>query len=159
MSVIAPNPQVQKTIMDGLADLGSRIDTATSTRNSRAAELHALQTWSLSMIPLENIPDLTSSPPVSRAAGSTASIPLSRAPSPATESSFTPHKCLRMSVNDGADGLVDSQCCSADAGGSTVWGASSLLLPHHYLLLSKTSELRGGCVELDRLPECQSVRA
>ena len=42
MSVIAPNPQVQKTIMDGMADLASRIDTATSTRNSRAAELHAL---------------------------------------------------------------------------------------------------------------------
>ena len=111
MSVIAPNPQAQKTIMDGMADLASRIDTATSTRNSRAAELHALQTRSFPMMPLENIPDLAPSPPANapRVTASMTSLPLSHAPSPTPESSFTPNKCLRLSANDGRDGLVDTQ--------------------------------------------------
>ena len=109
MSVIAPNTQAQNTILDGMADLARRIETATNNRDSRAAELHSLQTRALPMMPLEDIPDIAPLPHGNRTDRSIASLPRSRAPSPSSEPSFTPHKRLRTSGNDGRDDIQEEQ--------------------------------------------------
>jgi hypothetical protein len=58
MSLMAPNPQAQNAILDSVASLTSRIETATTTRDSRALELRSLQSRSLPMMPFTQIPDL-----------------------------------------------------------------------------------------------------
>jgi hypothetical protein len=59
MYVLAPTPQAQGIILDSVSNLSSRIETATAARDSRAQELHALQTRSLPMLGFNEIPDLT----------------------------------------------------------------------------------------------------
>ena len=59
MSVMAPNSQAQQMILDSIATLTSRIDTAISIRDARAQELRSLQSRSLPMLTPGRIPDLT----------------------------------------------------------------------------------------------------
>ena len=58
MSVLAPNSQAQQMILDSIANLTNRIDTATSIRDARAQELRSLQSQSLPMLAPARIPDL-----------------------------------------------------------------------------------------------------
>ena len=58
MSVMAPNSQAQQVILESIATLTDRINTAISVRDARAQELRSLQSRSLPMLTPGRIPDL-----------------------------------------------------------------------------------------------------
>lgn len=58
MSVMAPNSQAQQIILESIATLTNRIDTAISIWDARAQELRSLQSRSLPMLTPGRIPDL-----------------------------------------------------------------------------------------------------
>jgi outer membrane murein-binding lipoprotein Lpp len=109
MSVLAPTPQAQQAVQDNVTTLQARINAASTTRDSRAAELYALQSRALPMLPSSQVPSLTMSDDVTH--NRNPSVP-SAAPSPAqtpVSAASSSHKRMRTTDDDGEDTLEDAQ--------------------------------------------------
>ena len=135
MSVMAPNSQAQQVILESIATLTNRIDTAISIRDARAQELRSLQSRSLPMLTPGRIPDLAihatqaQDLPIAGPSSGPGDVPSTQS-STSSQSAGPPQKRPRTSAED-LDELSEDVRDDNLVASNMLVDSQSVVSPHH----------------------------